>query len=97
MRQIIRGFGVKDCTEHLELHKRIDKLEKRLDIHLCDKHIWERYNDSHNIYFYISPPNVHIKCSKCGKHDLVSCEKWNDIQLDQALDKVESLGGEVTR
>jgi len=97
MRQIIRCFGVKDCTEHLKLHERIDKLEKRLNIHLCDKHVWEEYTDSHNVYLHTRLSRVRIKCSKCGKTAQVSYEKWNDIQLDQALDKVESLGGEVTR
>ena len=94
---IIKGKSDVDCTEHAKLHMRINALETRMNIMQCEKHVWVEASYERKIYLGFSWLSGVVGECSCGSVKPFSHEKWAEIQLEQALDEVERLGGEVTR
>jgi hypothetical protein len=91
----MKSKAVKNLENRVvEFMDRVETLEAQVKIMQCTKHDYEK---EYRYYCSTGSTLIKCKCKKCGLVISVPNQEWHDIQLDQALDEVERLGGEVTR
>jgi len=72
----------------------IDVLSRKIKILECKEHKWVEDNSFSR---GICLGYANLKCKHCGKLEVMTYQKYNELQLGYALDEVERLGGEVDR
>lgn len=83
---------IEDCNCKIAI------LEKRLNIMQCEKHVWEADDKGFVGFNWMTGDGfIDVICKKCGEVEQMTEEELIAHKLDQALDEVERLGGEVDR
>lgn len=79
------------------LEDRIKAVEQEIRELKCEKHVWKANDRGFYGVNWMVGDKVEVKCQNCGKSTLMTEAELKEYKLDQALDEVERLGGEVTR